>query len=109
MNQKAIEISVFGARQICSSCVQLPSSMDTFEWLEAAVRRKYPDSSITFSYIDIEQPPNDEAKRTFAKKVIEEDLFYPVVVIEGSIVGEGNVRLKSVFHELEKYGYTTNN
>jgi disulfide oxidoreductase YuzD len=36
-------------------------------------------------------------------------LFYPVVVIEGSIVGEGNVRLKSVFHELEKYGYTTDN
>ena len=109
MTQKEIEISVFGAQQICSSCVQLPSSIDTFEWLEAAVRRKFPYPSITFSYIDIEQPPKDEEKRKFAKKVVEEDLFYPVVVMEGIIVGEGNIRLKTIFRELEKYGYIADN
>jgi disulfide oxidoreductase YuzD len=37
--------------------------------------------------------------------VIEEDLFYPVVVINGEIVGEGNPKLKRVFEEMEKYGF----
>jgi len=37
--------------------------------------------------------------------VIKEDMFYPVVVIENKIVGEGNPRLKAVFSEMEKYGY----
>ena len=41
----------------------------------------------------------------FAKKVIEEDMFYPVVVIKEKIVGEGNPRLKTVFSEMEKHGY----
>ena len=41
-----------------------------------------------------------------AEKVIEEDMFYPVVVIKDKIVGEGNPRLKTIFSELEKHGYT---
>ena len=57
------------------------------------------------TYVDINQPPADMEKESFAKRVIEEDLFYPVVVIKGKIVGEGNPRLKTIFNELEKYGY----
>jgi disulfide oxidoreductase YuzD len=36
---------------------------------------------------------------------MDEDLFYPVVVIKDKIVGEGNPRLKTIFSEMEKYGY----
>ena len=50
-------------------------------------------------------PPRRHEKVEFAKRVIEEDMFYPVVVIKDKIVGEGNPRLKTIFTELEKYGY----
>ncbi|WP_374719667.1 YuzD family protein [Parageobacillus toebii] len=106
MTLKQVEICVYGADVICPSCVQLPSSKETYEWLEAAIKRKYPDQPFSITYIDIFNPPeDDEEKKMFAKKVIEEDLFYPVIVIEGAIVGEGNPKLKTIYAEMEKYGY----
>jgi disulfide oxidoreductase YuzD len=99
------EIIVYGAEQICASCVNLPSSKETCEWLEAAITRKYPEQPFHISYVDIFNPPSDPAKQKFAQKVIEEDMFYPVVVINEVVVGEGNPRLKMIFSELEKYGY----
>lgn len=105
MSFKPIEICVYGAEVVCPSCVNLPSSKETYEWLEAAIKRKYPNQPFVISYIDIFQPPDDEEKRTFAKKVVEDDLFYPVVLIEGKIVGEGNPKLKAIYEKMEKYGY----
>ncbi|AST93134.1 disulfide oxidoreductase [Sutcliffiella cohnii] len=103
---KQIEIEVYGAEVLCPSCVNLPSSKETYEWLQAAVERKFPKQPFTISYIDIYNPPTEEEKKQFAEKVVEEDLFYPVVVINGEIVGEGNPKLKAVYAEMEKYGYT---
>jgi disulfide oxidoreductase YuzD len=106
MTLKQVEICVYGADVICPSCVHLPSSKETYEWLEAAIKRKYPNQPFSMTYIDIFNPPEeDEEKKAFAKKVLEEDLFYPVVVIEGVIVGEGNPKLKAIYAEMEKYGY----
>jgi disulfide oxidoreductase YuzD len=105
MTNSTVEIILYGAEQLCPSCVNLPSSKETFEWLEAALSRKYPEQSFKMTYVDIFQPPNDPEKENFAKRVIEEDMFYPVVVIKNKIVGEGNPRLKTVFLEMEKYGY----
>lgn len=105
MTNTTVEIILYGADQLCPSCVNLPSSKETFEWLEAAISRKFPEQAFKMTYVDIYQPPTDIEKENFAKKVIEEDLFYPVVVIKGKIVGEGNPRLKTIFNELEKYGY----
>ncbi|WP_428911160.1 YuzD family protein [Niallia sp. Krafla_26] len=105
MGQKEVEIAIFGAEQICASCVNLPSSIDTYEWLQAAISRKFPNQPFRFTYTDIFQPPDDEEKKRFAQKVIDEDLFYPVILVEGKIVGEGNARLKTIYAELEKYGY----
>jgi disulfide oxidoreductase YuzD len=102
---KQAEIIVYGAEQLCASCVNLPSARETYEWLEAALGRKYPNQPFIISYVDIFQPPEDEARKRFAKRVIEEDLFYPVVVLEGRIVGEGNPKLKVIYQEMEKYGY----
>ena len=105
MNRMEVEIIVYGAEQLCPSCVNLPSSKETFEWLEAAIARKFPDQPFKMTYVDIYQPVGESEKQDFAKKVIEEDMFYPVVVIKEKIVGEGNPRLKTIFSELEKYGY----
>lgn len=105
MSNQGIEIIVYGADQLCPSCVNLPSSKETFEWLEAAIARKFADQPFRMTYVDIHNPPDEEAKKQFAEKVMEEDMFYPVVLIENKIVGEGNPRLKTIFAELEKHGY----
>ncbi|MGG3468086.1 YuzD family protein [Neobacillus pocheonensis] len=101
-----VEIILYGAEQLCPSCLNLPSSKETFEWLEAAIARKFPEQPFKMSYVDIHLPPEkDSEKVQFAKRVIDEDMFYPVVVIKEKVVGEGNPRLKTIFSELEKYGY----
>ncbi|MET3318649.1 UNVERIFIED_ORG: disulfide oxidoreductase YuzD [Peribacillus simplex] len=105
MVKKEIEIEVYGAEQVCASCVNLPSSKDTCEWLEAALTRKFPEQSFKISYIDMFNPPENIKQKSFVAKMIEEDLFYPLVIIEDEIVAEGNVRLKKVVEVMEKYGY----
>ncbi len=105
MELTEVEIVLYGAEQLCPSCVNLPSSKETYEWLEAAIARKFPGQPFKMSYVDIHQPPEDRVKADFAQRVIDEDMFYPVVVIKEKVVGEGNPRLKTIFAELEKYGY----
>lgn len=105
MEKEILEIAVYGAEQICASCVGLPSSKDTVEWLEAAIARKYPNQPFQVVYIDIFSPSANQAKQAFAQKVIDEDLFYPVVVINGQIVGEGNPCLKAIYEVMEQFGY----
>ncbi|WML41043.1 YuzD family protein [Neobacillus sp. OS1-2] len=105
MNSNEVEIVLYGAQTLCPSCVNLPSSKETFEWLEAAIARKFPEQPFKMTYVDIQQPTGESEKVSFAQRVIDEDMFYPVVVIKDKIVGEGNPRLKTIFAELEKYGY----
>jgi disulfide oxidoreductase YuzD len=105
MNLINVEIVLYGAESLCPSCVHLPSSKETYEWLQAAIARKFPNQSFQMTYVDIHQPPEVQEKQSFAKRVMDEDLFYPVVVIKDKIVGEGNPRLKTIFSEMEKYGY----
>jgi disulfide oxidoreductase YuzD len=52
----------------------------------------------------MESPETDE-DTAFVEMMIEEDLFYPVVVMNGEIVAEGNPRLKTIFDLMEKSGY----
>lgn len=105
MSKKEAVITLYGAETLCPSCVNLPSSKETFEWLQAAISRKFPDQPFKLEYIDIFNPPEDEEKKEFAEKVIQGEYFYPVVLIGDKVVGEGNPRLKTIFNELEKYGY----
>ncbi|MGO4888935.1 YuzD family protein [Anaerobacillus sp. MEB173] len=99
--EHGITIKVYGAEEKCASCIHLPSALDTKEWLEAAVQRKYPDRQFRFDYVDIHQPQTEEEKQ-FSQRVIEEDLFYPVVVIDGEIVAEGNPKLKDLYDKIER-------
>jgi len=102
---KPVEICVYGADILCASCVNLPSSKETYEWLQAALSRKYPDQPFEVKYIDIYSPPEDEEKKEMAEKILNDEYFYPLVSINGVVVGEGNPRLKAIYQEMEKYGY----
>ncbi|SDK07874.1 Disulfide oxidoreductase YuzD [Sediminibacillus albus] len=105
MDNRAVKLTVYGADQICASCVNAPGSVETFEWLQAAIARKFEQASaIEFEYVDIFNPPDMEAHKQFVKRVQQEEFFYPVVLINGEVAGEGNPRLKSIFNILEKNG-----
>jgi disulfide oxidoreductase YuzD len=59
-------------------------------------------------YVDIHQPEGDK-EAAFSRRVIEEDLWYPVVVIEDEIVAEGNPKLKEICRVLEERGVVAMN
>ncbi|RXJ01830.1 DUF1462 family protein [Anaerobacillus alkaliphilus] len=96
-----VKIYVYGAEVKCASCVNLPSASETFEWIEAAVNRKFPENQYEYIYVDLHAPAND-TEQEMATRIVEEDLFYPVVVINDEIVAEGNPRLPDIYKKLEQ-------
>lgn len=101
MEEKNVTITIYGADQICASCVGAPGSKDTYEWLQAAIQRKYETEKIQYEYIDIEEKQDKDHHQEFVDRVFEEDLFYPVVVLNGAIAAEGIIRLKDVYNALD--------
>ena len=102
-------IEIYGAEVICASCVGAPSSRDTYEWLEAAIGRKYPEQPFTIEYIDIFETEVDGKKAEIAEQVRNDEYFYPLVIINEEMIGEGHIQLKPVFSSLEKLGYVAEN
>ncbi|GEN33309.1 MULTISPECIES: YuzD family protein [Aneurinibacillus] len=94
-----MEILVFGAEQLCASCVNLPSAKDTAEWLQAALERKY-GSGIAVRYVDIDQPL-EGMEADFAARIHAEEFWYPLVVLQGQVIGEGNPKLKDIQQAIE--------
>jgi disulfide oxidoreductase YuzD len=95
-----VNITVYGAEQICASCVGAPGSKDTFEWLQAAIARKYEDDTIQYEYVDINTPQESEKHQSFVERIIEEDLFYPIVMVNDEMIAEGIPRLKVIYEAL---------
>ena len=104
MTHQPLTIEVYGADVICASCVNAPSSKDTYEWLQAAINRKFPQNNITYTYIDIEGSLNDEKQQNIARRIAEDEVFYPLVMINDEVIGEGYIQLKPVLTALEKLG-----
>lgn len=105
LSENKVTIEVYGADIICASCVNAPTSKDTYEWLQAAIDRKYPGQAYAIEYIDIEADISDERQQAIAEQVRNDEFFYPLVMIENEMIGEGYIQLKPVFTELEKRGY----
>ncbi len=105
MIKNKVSIEIYGAEIVCASCVNAPSSKDTYEWLQAAIDRKYPNQPYAINYIDIESAISDERQNTIAEQVRNDEFFYPLVMIDGEMIGEGYIQLKPVFAALEKHGY----
>lgn len=104
MGNKTVELTVYGAKQICASCVGAPGSEDTYDWIQAAVGRKYEDDQIEYKYIDMDNPPNVEKHKAFVNRIIEEDLFYPIILVNDEIAAEGVIKLKDVYKALDEQG-----
>ncbi|ASK62867.1 disulfide oxidoreductase [Virgibacillus phasianinus] len=103
MGNKKVVITVYGAEQICASCVGAPGSKDTYEWLQAAIGRKYADGDLNYHYINIDQPQTEEKHATMVERIFEEDLFYPIVFVNDELVAEGIPRLKTIYQALDNH------
>ncbi|MCJ0932728.1 YuzD family protein [Virgibacillus halodenitrificans] len=101
-----IKITIYGAEQICASCVGAPGSKDTYEWLQAAIGRKYEDGRVEYKYVDINKPTNNEKDSLFIQRIEEEDLFYPIVFVNEELVAEGIPRLKTIYQHLDNHDLT---
>ncbi|WP_209125749.1 YuzD family protein [Alkalihalobacillus sp. BA299] len=95
-----VTISIYGAEVKCASCVNLPTSLETKEWLEAALSRKYPNTSLQFRYIDIDQEVM-ETDKPYVEAIHNDEYFYPLIVIDDEIVAEGNPKLKVICEKIE--------
>ncbi|MCR1287193.1 YuzD family protein [Shouchella clausii] len=98
---KSIMFTIYGAKQKCASCVHLPSALDTKEWLEAALIRKFPQAPLEFHYVDIDEPQSSDEKQRLAAAILNEEYFYPLVVLNGEVVAEGNPNLKMIAEKVE--------
>lgn len=105
MVKKDAVIEVYGAEVLCASCVGAPSSKDTYEWLQAAISRKYPEQPFTIEYIDIDKTKVEGRQAEIAEQIQNDEFFYPLVMINEKMIGEGHIQLKPVFSSLEKLGY----
>lgn len=76
MKRTGVEIIIYGAEQICASCFHLPSSKDTYEWLEAAISRKFPGQPFGISYVDLYNPPNEADSRHLLKGLLRKRCFF---------------------------------
>jgi disulfide oxidoreductase YuzD len=99
-----MQVTVYGADTPCPSCVHSPTSKETMEWLEAAIRRKFPKAELDIRYVDLDYPETEE-DQSFTQKIKNDDYFYPLIVADGHILGEGDPRLKPIFEYLESKGF----
>ncbi|MCS1351769.1 YuzD family protein [Mechercharimyces sp. CAU 1602] len=97
-----VDLWVYGTEELCASCVNLPSSKETAVWLAAVLERRY-GKQVQVHYVDFEEP-QDEVQSKLATQIIEEELWYPVIVLADMVVSEGNPRLPLLYQKLESLG-----
>ncbi|WP_345243754.1 YuzD family protein [Pontibacillus salipaludis] len=104
MDLSKVVITVYGAEERCASCVNAPGSKETFEWLQAAIGRKYSNDQFHYQYVDIMKSHVEEEYKDFTQRILDEEFFYPLIVMDGEVIDEGAPRLKVVFKAIEEKG-----
>src|SRR5699024_9892121 len=99
--QNETVLKVYGRNQICASCVGAPSSWDTFEWLQAAIDRKYDTSKMNYEYIDMDKSQKNEKEACFIEQMEEEDWLSSLVTLNGSIIAEIKPHIKKIYKAVD--------
>ena len=51
------------------------------------------------------RPISDDKHKEIVQQIQDDEFFYPLVIINDEMIGEGYIQLKPVFAALEKNGY----
>ncbi|MCD8786583.1 YuzD family protein [Staphylococcus gallinarum] len=99
-------VVVYGADIVCASCVNAPTSRNTFDWLQPLLKRKYPEISFEFTYIDIEKNTENltDHDQQFIERIQEDELFYPLVTINDEYVADGYIQLNTLTKFMDQFG-----
>ncbi|GEQ04660.1 YuzD family protein [Staphylococcus gallinarum] len=99
-------VVVYGADIVCASCVNAPTSRNTFDWLQPLLKRKYPEISFEFTYIDIEKDTENltDHDQQFIERIQEDELFYPLVTINDEYVADGYIQLNTLTKFMDQFG-----
>lgn len=100
-----VSVVVYGADVICASCVNAPSSRNTYEWLQSILERKYPDIQFEYAYVDIEKDTENlsDHDQQYIEQINEDELFYPLVTMNDEYVTDGYVQLKPITRFIDEY------
>ncbi|MCE4965338.1 disulfide oxidoreductase [Staphylococcus chromogenes] len=100
-----VSVVVYGADVICASCVNAPSSRNTYEWLQSILERKYPDIQFEYTYIDIEKDTENlsDHDQQYIEQINEDELFYPLVTMNDEYVTDGYVQLKPITRFIDEH------
>ena len=100
-----ISVVVYGADVVCASCVNAPTSRNTFDWLQPLLHRKYPDKQFEFTYIDIEKDTENlsDHDQQFIERIQDDELFYPLVTMNDEYVSDVYVQLKDITRFLDNH------
>lgn len=103
--KKSYKFKVFGRDQICASCVGAPGSKDTYEWLQAALNRKYGEDQFSYEYIDMDEAQANAKDQALIEQMEEEDWLFPLILFDDEVVAEGVPQLKKIYRALEAHGF----
>lgn len=100
-----VSVVVYGADVICASCVNAPSSVNTYDWLQSILPRKYPEVQFVFTYIDIEKDTEQlsDHDQQYIEQINEDELFYPLVTMNDAYVTDGYVQLKPITRFIDEH------
>ena len=60
---------------------------------------------LQFAILILNNRLTDERDQDYAERIQNDEFFYPLVLINDEVVGEGYIQIKPVFKALEKLGF----
>ena len=100
-----VSVVVYGADVVCASCVNAPTSKNTYEWLQPFLKIKYPQIDFQFTYIDFEHQTENLTDHDvqFIEQLQEDELFYPLVTMNDAYVADGYIQTKQVTNFVDNH------
>ena len=91
-----VSVVVYGADVVCASCVNAPTSKNTYEWLKPLLERKYPNIHFEYTYIDFQkETENFDHDQQYIEQIENDELFYPLITMNDEYVADGYIQSKS--------------
>ncbi|MCR0881874.1 YuzD family protein [Staphylococcus aureus] len=93
-----VSVVVYGEDVICASCVNAPTSKDIYDWLQPLLKRKYPNISFKYTYIDITKDNDNLTNHDlqFIERIEQDELFYPLITMNDEYVADGYIQTKQI-------------
>ncbi|ANZ33842.1 YuzD family protein [Staphylococcus carnosus] len=100
-----VSVVVYGADVVCASCVNAPTSKDTFDWLQALLKRKYPDINFEYTYIDFQKDAENlsDHDQQYIEQLENDELFYPLVTMDDMLVADGFIQSKQITRFVDEH------